>query len=85
MEKKSLLLTLDNEFIQYCKLNNIIDIEKFAKDVFQKGFTLVKYGEIPRNFLKPSEKIKENITPTQPIIKSEPEINIKKNDPLYDE
>ena len=40
-------LTLDDEFIQYCKLNNIEDIEKLAKDVFKKGFTMLKYGDRP--------------------------------------
>lgn len=35
---------LDDEFIQYCKLNKIEDIQKFAKQVFDKGFMQVKYG-----------------------------------------
>ncbi len=45
--KKKYSLTLDDEFIQYCKLNEIVDIEKYAKEVFIKGFTLVKYGDNP--------------------------------------
>jgi hypothetical protein len=40
-------LILDKEFIDYCKLNNITDIEKTAKDVFNRGFTILKFGEIP--------------------------------------
>lgn len=40
-------LILGNEFIEYCKLNNITDIEKTAKDVFNRGFTILKFGEIP--------------------------------------
>jgi hypothetical protein len=40
-------LTLDNEFLKYCEINNITDPEKLAKEIFQKGFTIVKYGEIP--------------------------------------
>ena len=40
-------LTLDNEFLKYCEINNITDPEKLAKEIFQKGFAIVKYGEIP--------------------------------------
>jgi hypothetical protein len=43
-------LTLDKEFLQYCKLNNIEDIEGFAYEVFRKGFVIVKYGERPAGF-----------------------------------
>jgi len=46
MEKKY-SLTLDKEFIQYCKLNNIEDIEGKANEVFKQGFTILKYGEKP--------------------------------------
>ena len=45
--KASNLLTLDDEFIQYCKLNNIEDIEKLARETFNRGFTILKYGEKP--------------------------------------
>ena len=47
MEKKY-SLTLDKEFIQYCKLNNIEDIEGKANEVFKQGFTILKYGEKPK-------------------------------------
>lgn len=46
MEKKHYLI-LDDDFIQYCKLNNITDIEKKAKEVFSQGFNLLKYGNNP--------------------------------------
>jgi hypothetical protein len=59
MKPKS-TLTLDNEFIQYCELNNITNIEKQAQDTFSRGFTLLKYGEIP-NGNKTKEIIKEVI------------------------
>jgi hypothetical protein len=54
-------LTLDNEFISYCKLNNIIDIDKFAMEVFNRGFNIIKYGETPKGFVvnKIVEKVKE--------------------------
>ena len=59
-------LTLDNEFLKYCEINNVIDPEKLAKEVFQKGFTIVKYGEIPnglkgQNTVIEKEVIKEVI------------------------
>lgn len=46
MVKKPSLI-LDDEFIQYCKINNITDVEKLAMQVFQKGFTMLKYGDRP--------------------------------------
>ena len=59
-------LTLDNEFLKYCEINNVTDPEKLAKEVFQKGFTIVKYGEIPnglkgQNTVIEKEVIKEVI------------------------
>jgi Mg/Co/Ni transporter MgtE len=47
MKKKNSLI-LDNEFIQYCELNNITDMDKLAKETFEKGFSLLKYGETPK-------------------------------------
>lgn len=44
---KKYTLILDNEFIQYCELNNIKDINDKAKEVFNRGFTILKYGETP--------------------------------------
>jgi hypothetical protein len=46
MEKKH-TLTLDKEFILYCDLNNIKDINKTAQETFNRGFSLLKYGETP--------------------------------------
>lgn len=46
MNKKHTLM-LDKEFIQYCELNNIKDIDKKAQDTFNRGFTLLKYGDTP--------------------------------------
>lgn len=44
---KKYTLTLDKEFIQYCELNNIQNIDKTAKETFNRGFTILKYGETP--------------------------------------
>ena len=59
-------LTLDNEFLKYCEINNIIDPEKLAKEIFQRGFSIIKYGETPnglkgQNTIIEKEVIKEVI------------------------
>ena len=48
MKPKS-MLTLDNEFIQYCKINNIEDVNGLAQKTFNRGFSILKYGETPTN------------------------------------
>lgn len=45
--KKKHSLTLDDEFVEYCRLNSILDVENFAKKTFKRGFDIVKYGETP--------------------------------------
>jgi len=73
MEKKNYLI-LDNEFLQFCKLNNIDDIERYAKKVFDIGFTTIKYDRVPK--IEMSSKIEE--------IKQENKLE-KKATSLYDE
>jgi len=46
--KQKYSLIMDDEFIQYCKLNGIEDIDKKAKEVFKQGFDLLKYGDTPK-------------------------------------
>jgi len=57
MKKKS-LLTLDDEFIRYCEINKIENIDSLAKKIFNRGFTIEKYGETPST-AKGSERIVE--------------------------
>jgi hypothetical protein len=45
--KKKTSIDIDDEFILYCQLNNINDIEKLAKETFKKGFSSLKYPETP--------------------------------------
>lgn len=52
-------LTLDNEFIQYCQLNNIDNVNKLADETFNRGFAILKYGETPNSNV--TEKIVEVI------------------------
>ena len=45
--KKKFSLILDDEFVEFCKLNSIDDVEKYARHTFKKGFDILKYGEVP--------------------------------------
>jgi hypothetical protein len=48
-------LILDKEFIDFCKLNDIADVEAYGREVFTKGFTMVKYGDLP--FTTPPKEV----------------------------
>ena len=73
MEKKY-TLTLDKEFLLYCELNEINDVNKLAMETFNRGFSLLKFGETPSGTTKIKEKIIE-----KEIIKEVPiEIIIEK-------
>lgn len=85
--KKKLTLILDDEFIQYCELNNILDIEKLAKETFNRGFTILKHGETPRQLSKPTPNPRQ--IPHVPIERLESLIETsllpKENKDLYGE
>lgn len=57
MKKKNSLI-LDDEFTMYCDINKIENVEKLAKETFNRGFTLLKYGETPYG-VSSKEKIVE--------------------------
>ena len=97
--KASNLLTLDDEFLQYCELNHIEDIQKLAKETFKRGFDILKYGEVPSIDVKVIRELKKKArheidTPGHPSYGkpiytfTEEELNkivkVEKND-LYDE
>ena len=63
MKPKSTLI-LDNEFIQYCELNEIVNIEKLAQETFARGFSLLKYGETPNG-----NRVKEIVEVQKEVIK----------------
>jgi hypothetical protein len=69
MKKKSSLM-LDDEFIRYCEINKIDDVEALARKIFQRGFTIEKYGEVPMT-AKPIETIIEKKV-TVEVIKEVP-------------
>lgn len=62
--KPNISLTLDKDFIQYCELNKIEDIEKLAKETFKRGFDLLKYGNIPMGEI--SSQDREKVVPETP-------------------
>jgi hypothetical protein len=80
MKQKNNLI-LDNEFLQYCELNDIKDIDKLAKETFNRGFTILKYGETPfgKQQIKEVEKIVEVIkeVPVEKIVEVIKEIPAK--------
>jgi len=70
---------LYNEIVEYCKINDITDIDKFIKDIVKDGFTKEKWGDINLKFVKPIPK--EIVEPTKEIMPTENvKINIKKTD-----
>ena len=70
MEKRY-TLTLDKEFVLYCELNNIKDIDKTAKETFNRGFSLLKYGETPMGNSTIQEVIKEVFVEKEVIVDRE--------------
>ena len=67
-------LTLDNDFVEFCKLNNL-EYETFARKLLNESFIKYKY---PTPSSKPSTLI------NQKIKKDEPEDNKTKNN-IYEE
>ena len=63
MKPKSTLI-LDNEFIQYCELNKIVNVDKLAQETFNRGFSLLKYGETPNG-----NRVKEIVEVQKEVIK----------------
>lgn len=76
MEKKH-TLTLDKEFIQYCELNDIKDINKLATETFKRGFSILKFGETPFGTMKEVEKKVEVIKEVEKIVEVIKEVPIE--------
>ena len=87
MEKK-FSLTLDKEFIEYCRINNIDDVEKLAKTTFKTGFDMLKYGDKLHTVLHPpmTPKLSEKESiPPEVFIEKVNKIKDKINEDLYGE
>lgn len=79
--KKSISLILDDDFIKYCDLNNIEDTQAFAKRIFNQGFSIIKYGEIP-NVIVAKEKIVEKIVEVIKEVQVEKIVEVIKEVPV---
>ena len=64
---------LDDEFVRYCELNKIVDVDSLAKKTFQRGFTILKFGETPV-----TSKGKEIIIEKEVIIEVEKIVEVEK-------
>jgi hypothetical protein len=73
MKQKSTLI-LDNEFIQYCELNKVENIDKLAKETFNRGFTILKYGETPFG----KQQVKEIIKEVEKVVEVIKEVPVEK-------
>lgn len=88
-QKQNISLTIEDDFIQYCKLNNIEDVESLAKETFKRGFDLLKYGYIqpkvvvfpnPEKLLKAMDKVVQEVISPKPS-----SVVIEKNEPIKEE
>lgn len=63
-----------DEIEQYCRLNEIIDADKFINDLIKDSFSLIKYGS------KPDIQIREKEVEAKP----EPIDDVKATEPKKD-
>jgi hypothetical protein len=58
---------LEDEILNYCKVNNINNVDDFKKNILKVGFTIEKFGAVP------------NARTTEKIIEKVIEIPVEKN------
>lgn len=59
---------IENDFVSFCKLNEIKDIEQFRFECFKKGYYIEKYGLLGEDDeIKPWEVIVEKEVPVEVI------------------
>ena len=76
MKKKNSLI-LDDEFFEYCELNQIKNPEQLAKKLFNLGFSIEKYGETPTG-VRSKEKIVEKEVIKEVIKEVKVEVPVEK-------
>ena len=62
MEQKDSLMfkQIENDFLSFCKLNNVEDVEQFKFECFKKGYYIEKYGLLGEDDeIKPWEVVVE--------------------------
>jgi len=62
---------LYNDIAAYCKVNDIIDVDKFCSDLLEKAFVTEKYGAAPQIFVNKNVDKKND----KPLV-YEPENNV---------
>jgi hypothetical protein len=71
---------INNKLIEeiklYCKINNIVDSDKFLNDLIRDAFSVIKYGNKPDIEINP-EGDKVSTDTEQPIPSEEDKIIIK--------
>jgi len=72
--KKNSSLTLDSEFLNYCEINEIKDVEALARKIFQRGFTIEKYGETPTS----GNSIKKEVVEKETIVEVIKEVPVER-------
>ena len=81
--KKNSSLILDSEFLQYCEMNEIENVTKLAKETFNRGFSILKYGETPsiaggKETVREVEVIKEVIKEVEKIVEVQVPVEVIK-------
>lgn len=71
--------TIKDEIWDYCRINNISNIDEFTVKLVKQGFTMEKYGATPTPNLKVIEKIIEKIVevPVEKIVERVVEVPIQ--------
>lgn len=62
---------LKNEIWDYCRANDITDVEGFMVRLLERGFSVEKYGEAPGEENKEETEMAEDKTPKQEGTKNE--------------
>lgn len=74
--------TLKDEIWDYCRLNNITNIDEFTLSLLTKGFTVEKYGATPEAnvTIKTVEKLVTNDEEVKKLYKELEEIKAKNSE-----
>ena len=69
---------IKDEIWEYCKANDITDIDGFNQKIFKQGFTLEKYGAGPNTKIVEKEVIKEVPVEVEKIVEIIKEVEVEK-------
>lgn len=69
---------LKDEIWDYCRVNNISNIDEFTLKLIRQGFTIEKFGATPAPKEKVVEKIVEKIIEVEKIVEKVVEVPVEK-------